>query len=82
MAQLETGAVPERAASDYKVEADGGVTYTGAPENYSQDMAAAVASGLELGSMPAPTAEEEVTEETAARKGRSNPAELEKGAQA
>lgn len=82
MTRIETGAAPKAATSDYQVEADGGVTFTGRPEDFSQDMAAAVASGLELGSMPAPTGDpENVTEEKAARKGRSNPAKLEKGAQ-
>jgi hypothetical protein len=79
--QLETGASPDPSPSDYRLQEDGGVAYTGDPTKFSEDMAAAVANGLELGSMPAPTGDpDEVTEEKASTSSRANPARLEKGA--
>jgi hypothetical protein len=82
VAGIETGAAPDSSASDYQLQEDGGVAYTGDPAKFSQDMAAAVASGLELGSMPAPTGDpDEITEEKASAGAKANPAHLEKGAQ-
>jgi hypothetical protein len=43
--QLETGASPDSSASDYQLQEDGGVAYTGDPTKFSEDMAAAVANG-------------------------------------
>lgn len=77
---LETGASPDPSPSDYKLQEDGGVVYTGRPEQFSQDMAAALANGLELGSMPAPTGAGDVTQEQASDTARPNPAGMEKGA--
>jgi hypothetical protein len=59
---------PRPKKSDYTVNEDGGVVFTGDPDNYSETFAASLVEGLELGSQPAPTGDpKKVTKETAAR---------------
>lgn len=74
---------PRPKKSDYSVQEDGGVIFTGDPENYSAPYAESLVQGLELGSEPAATGNPKApaTKETAAAKAvKANPKNIEMGA--